>query len=429
VTCSDCHDPHTAKLVTGPDPNAVCAQCHSPAVFAAESHMGHVPDAAGCVDCHMPARTYMVVDDRRDHSFRVPRPDIAEETGSPLSCANCHADQSPAWAKAAIAKYAGDARDPGFAAALAAASVGHANPALVDVVSNSAFPGIARAAAIEALAPPFSEQDIETLVRALADPDPLVRVGALASLRGFAPAEKARFAGPLLTDPVKSVRIDAALAFADTVDLLDAGGRRAFDEAAAEFRRSRLLTASQTDSLLSLAAFEARLGKREAARAAFERALYIEPGWSVIRTNFADFLREEGEDDRGEEILREGLELNPDDAILHHTLGLLLVRTGRSSDALESLEAAARLDVDNARFSYVLGVALNSLGRSDDAASTLASAYEKYPGNFEVAWAYATITRDRGELAVAREIVATMRTRFPGNPDVEALVRQLSAEP
>ena len=426
VSCTDCHDPHTAKLVTGPDPNAVCAQCHSPAVFGAESHMGHTPEVAGCVDCHMPARTYMVVDDRRDHSFRIPRADIAAETGSPLSCMNCHADATLAWAEAAIGNYASGEPRASFAGALSRAAVGHANPALVDVVTDRAFPGIARAAAIEALAPPFSERDLGALVNALADPDPLVRIGALASLRGFAPQEKARFAGTLLADPVKSVRIDAALAFADSLDYLDAGDRRAFDAAAAEFRRSRLLTASQADSLLSLAAFEARTGNRDAARPAFERALFVEPGWSVARTNFADFLREEGDDEGGEKILREGLERAPDDATLHHALGLLLVRTGREVEALESLRLAAELDAGNPRFSYVLGVALNSMGRPDDAATTLARAFEQHPGSFDVAWALATISRDRGDIERAKDVLATMRERFPANPDVEALARELA---
>jgi hypothetical protein len=69
VTCTDCHNPHSGELVTGPDPNSVCAQCHLPAKFATAEHRSNRD--AGCVDCHMPARTYMGVDDRRDHSFRI----------------------------------------------------------------------------------------------------------------------------------------------------------------------------------------------------------------------------------------------------------------------------------------------------------------------------------------------------------------------
>ena len=49
-----------------------------------------------CVNCHMPATTYMAVDHRRDHSFRVPRPDLSTSLGTPNSCTQCHFDLEPA---------------------------------------------------------------------------------------------------------------------------------------------------------------------------------------------------------------------------------------------------------------------------------------------------------------------------------------------
>jgi predicted CXXCH cytochrome family protein len=77
VTCSNCHDPHSARLRH--EGNAVCAQCHLPAKYDGPQHSFHKPgtEAARCVSCHMPQRYYMVVDGRRDHSFRVPRPDLS----------------------------------------------------------------------------------------------------------------------------------------------------------------------------------------------------------------------------------------------------------------------------------------------------------------------------------------------------------------
>ncbi len=75
VTCGDCHDPHSGKLrVAGA---GVCLQCHAPATYAGTAHSHHEAAARqpDCVACHMPARTYMMVDVRHDHSLRVPRPD------------------------------------------------------------------------------------------------------------------------------------------------------------------------------------------------------------------------------------------------------------------------------------------------------------------------------------------------------------------
>jgi len=69
------------------------------------AHLGHRSGTEGsaCVDCQMPATTYMKVDDRLDHSFQIPRLDLSIETGVPNACNRCHEDKTPEWAKAQIA--------------------------------------------------------------------------------------------------------------------------------------------------------------------------------------------------------------------------------------------------------------------------------------------------------------------------------------
>ena len=58
----------------------------------------------------MAERTYMVVDPRRDHSFRIPRPDVSGAIGSPDACTLCHTDQSQEWAARTIADWYGPER-------------------------------------------------------------------------------------------------------------------------------------------------------------------------------------------------------------------------------------------------------------------------------------------------------------------------------
>lgn len=421
VTCTDCHNPHSGRLVTGPDPNAVCAQCHSPAVFATTDHLGHETDDAGCVDCHMMSRTYMVVDDRRDHSFRVPHPLQSTATGSPDACATCHADRSPEDLDAFIARYRSAPVRESFAYALSRARQGHANAELVTLFQNRAHPGIARATAIASLKPPFTGSDVQAIAASIDDPDPLLRMGGLRPFRALAPEQKARFAEAILNDDLLGVRIEAADALADAYAYLDTPAKAAFDAAAGEFRRSRLIAASQSEALLSLADFEARLGNDEQAAGAYERALFVEPAFEAARANYADYLRMLGDDTRGEALLREGLGLNDEAAVLHHALGLLLVRTGRSEQSIAALQRAADLAPENARFVYVLGVAQSSLGRREAALATLAAAYASHPADFDIGWAYATNLRDAGRPRAARDVVAAMDARFPDNADLAAL--------
>ena len=74
--------------------NKVCTSCHQhPAgKYDGEIHHRHPMTSTGaqCVECHMPQTTYMDVDPRRDHSFRVPRPDLSVKLGTPNACTRCH---------------------------------------------------------------------------------------------------------------------------------------------------------------------------------------------------------------------------------------------------------------------------------------------------------------------------------------------------
>ena len=124
VTCSDCHNPHSGKLRA--EGNSLCATCHLPSKYDTTAHHHHKPASAGagCVGCHMPTATYMVVDPRRDHSLRVPRPDLSVKLGTPNACNGCHTNRDAGWAAKQVNQWYG--HDPQgyqrFAGAFAAAN-------------------------------------------------------------------------------------------------------------------------------------------------------------------------------------------------------------------------------------------------------------------------------------------------------------------
>ena len=57
----------------------------------------------------MPARPYMVVDRRHDHSLRIPRPDLSAQLGTPNACNDCHTGKS-ADSAAAVERWHGPGR-------------------------------------------------------------------------------------------------------------------------------------------------------------------------------------------------------------------------------------------------------------------------------------------------------------------------------
>jgi predicted CXXCH cytochrome family protein len=386
VTCSDCHEPHTATL-RAPG-NAVCGQCHRAEVFDAPAHHHHATgsEAARCTACHMPSRFYMVIDERHDHSLRVPRADLTEKLGTRDACTACHADRGSKWAAAAVAHWYGESRrrEPHFGETLHAARRGAANggAALVALVDDAAQPAIARATALRELAAWVSPTSVEVIERAAADPDPLVRLGAVAAAEGLDPAARRPLLAPLLGDDVRAVRITAARALVEVPpDEWPVGARNALVAPLAEWRAAQSANADRPEAHVNLGAFHAQVGELEAARAEYQTALRIGPWFVPAYLNLADLLRAERRDDQGEPLLRRALELAPESADAHHALGLLLVRRRETARAIEELRRASELAPDDAGYAYVYAVALHSLGDTPRAIASLEGFRERRPGD------------------------------------------------
>ena len=386
VTCSDCHDPHSAKLRTYGD--GVCLQCHSSDKYAAATHDHHaaVDPAVACASCHMPTRTYMVIDRRHDHSFRIPRPDISAKLGTPNACNDCHTDKSAQWAAATVERWFGPSREgfQTYAEAFYADWSDRADAAklLAAVAADQNAPAFARASALTDLAPSFSAENNNLVREGLSDPDPMVRIGALDMLEGVPAVQIWPRVSPLLSDESRSVRIRAASLLA-TVPTAEqpAADRESFARAAREFIEAQRFNADRPESRSALGSFFAKRGSPVDAEAEYKAALRLSPQYAPAAANLADLYRRIGRDADGEHVLRAALVVSPQDAGLHHALGLTLVRLQRRDEALDELRRAAELDPGEARYAYVYAVALHSAGRDDEAAAVLRDNLARHPND------------------------------------------------
>jgi Flp pilus assembly protein TadD len=394
VTCTDCHDSHSATLRTDGAVSQVCSSCHLPAKFAVESHHHHEPETLECVDCHMASRDYMVIDGRRDHSFRIPRPALSSAIGVPNACNQCHADQSSEWAESAAVKWYGEAEPGHFALAFNNAhnhALG-ANEDLVAVITDDTEAGIVRATALTLLSAPLSREQVEVIRQALANPDPLVRLGALRAVPILPPEAHAPLAAPLLGDPVRAVRLGAVEVISPVRQSLDAPFRSGFELAEREYINAQLAIAERPESLANLANLFRNQGDIAQAENFYRHAVAREPRLTGARANLADLYRATQRDDNAEKVLRDGLQLDGSDATLHHVLGLLLVRTGRNDEALDELRQAAELEPDSSRYVYVYAVALNSMGQPDAAIRAIKEANQRFPSDPDIAGLLQSLT-------------------------------------
>jgi tetratricopeptide (TPR) repeat protein len=429
VTCRDCHDPHSLGLHGSVD--TVCARCHLPSRFDSPEHRLHEPESTGarCIACHMPKTDYMVVDPRGDHSFRVPRPDLSVKLGTPNACNGCHADRSPQWAADVLAKRSG-ADVPGhYAEALHAGRRGApgAEKLLAEVVRDPEQPGIARASALLGLRDRVAGSG-QVIRQALRDEDPLVRFGALLALDAQPPSVRPLLLLPLLDDPVRAVRIEAARLLAPArQQSLTAGQRARLDRVLEEYRQAQRQNTDRAEAHLNLGLLHLDLGEPERAEAEYVQAIEREPSFLPAYVNLADLYRLQGRDEDGERVLHEALELVPDNAAVQHALGLLLVRRKRFDEALEYLESAAHARPDEPRYVYVYGVGLHSAGRTDRALSVLQDAHDRHPGNPDLLVALATISRDAGSIDSAIRYAEKLVGLVPQDPQARQLLGQLEA--
>ena len=434
VTCSDCHDPHTQKLrVPG---NAVCGQCHAPAKYDAASHHHHAQGSKGaeCASCHMPTTTYMVVDPRHDHSFRIPRPDRTVTLGIPNACNKCHVDRKPEWAADAVKKWYPQPK-PGFqsfaeAFAIADRGAPGAQAELIRIAEDSLQSAVARASAIQRLGRYLSPVTLPVVRKGLADPDPLVRTAAVGSLSGADAGTRARLLPPLLDDPIRVVRMDAARALVgEPESQVTPDDRAKLARALDEYVAAERFNADRPEGRANLGNLYAARGNYEDAIAAYRGALALDPAFVQAALNLADLYRSRGLEDEAEKTVRDALKRDPRSAPAHFALGLSLARQKRTGDALKALAEAVKLAPDNARFAYVYAVALNDSGQKQQALRELENALKRHPYDRDMLLTLALFQRDGGNRADALRYAQRLAELEPDNPQVARVVSELGAAP
>jgi len=443
VRCVDCHNPHTLKLKA--EGNALCLQCHSeradrrfpkliPKVYDTPAHHFHKADSSGalCVNCHMPARDYMVVDPRRDHSFRVPRPDLSVKIGTPNACNTCHKDKSPQWAADAVAKWYGPNRrqEPHYGEVIAAAQARRPEAAsqLIALIRDQNIPAIVRATAVELLRN-YGPEVNQAIVEATKDAEPLVRVTAVDGLDRLPPDEKLSVVTPLVADPIRAVRIQAARVLTGApIDQLEPARRQEFELALAEYRLAQIYNADMPSGNLNLALIETNLKQFDSAVEHYQTAIRLDPEFMPARVNLGNLYNQLGRNDDAEREFRRAIEHAPSNGDLHYSLGLLLAAEKRVNESAEELGKAAMLLPDSSRVQYNYALALQQTGKMKEAEARLRKAYMLNSQDPDLANALALFYVQQEKWDQALPYAQALVKLTPGATEAMEMLKQIEAE-
>ena len=433
VRCTDCHNPHTTKVKF--NDNRLCTSCHAhdPAKYDTPAHHRHNVGSPGslCVECHMPESPFMDVDLRRDHSMQIPRPEVSIQFGTPNACTGCHLENQNVaeekrdqlryyadWLQAArdgdeeiqaeinrvnqwsaehVHQWYGDRHvDPqkqrvkiAHIFSEAWRSEPGADVSLAELASNRRAAPFTRASALNRLGWYTTPARANVSVQLLDDQDPLIRAAALRNLSILPRDKLLEYCAPLLDDPIRYVRVEAALAMADLQPTAFTGQRReAFVAALDTYRQSMLRNADRATAHLALGSLAERQQDYAAAERAYRTAIRVEPNVSGPRGNLAALLERQRKPDEAQQLRAEELrllardaQLAPDAAAVQYRYGLALYLAAELDQAESALARAVELEPNTVEFVLALALLYQKLERYADALPLAERAVRLRPEN------------------------------------------------
>ncbi|MBL4575039.1 MAG: tetratricopeptide repeat protein [Opitutaceae bacterium] len=433
VTCSDCHNPHSGKLrIPG---NGLCLQCHDSQTFDTPKHHHHTINTPGaaCVSCHMPTRTYMQVDDRRDHSFTIPRPGLSQELGVPNACMQCHVGETVegeqkdhSWASQELLKWGVEPNNDHWAFLNQRALIGDVlvTRALTNEITQSPISNLVRASLLQQLAGMPSRVSAETAKKSLRDESPMVRRAAVTALQAMPPSLRWQLLSPHLKDPSRSVRFEIAANLADILNQLPPAEQPDLAALIEEYRASLHISASSPVTQSAIATLEMQLGNLDAAEKAYLQALRIEPNYVPALINLADHYRGTNREKKVEHLLKQALQIAPDSGGAHHSYGLFLIRKQNYDKALPHLMAAVKQTDAQSRYAYVYALALDRQGQTEKAIETLKAAATRWPNQYDLLMILVNYLDKTGDTKSALTYLSALSKIAPASPEVKRLIQK-----
>ena len=439
VRCSNCHNPHSTQLKA--PGNGLCLQCHNTTgkttVEGVDSkglqaknydsieHTRHTMGQPGsqCVDCHMPGKFYMGNDWRHDHSFSIPNPERAKKLGTPDACLTCHqgkagdkfTEQFKLWNTA----NASAVQAPRYDESLWLIRNGQpgAAQALFEQLQRSNLPAIQRATLLGELSLYPSEQALKLATRDLNNPAPQVRESAIRALSAFLPPpERAPLLTPLLSDPVRAVRIAAAR---DLLSVARNGlgtAQDSWNAAIGEYETVQKNLLERAEANLNLAMLYQASGRNAQVEGFLRAALQRDPDFFPALVTLVQWLEANGRNQEGHALLAQSLKDHPDSGLLQHTQGLALIRAGQTAQAMPHLRKAAQLEPQSGQFGYVLAVALHDSGKIEEACAELERLLKEQPANRNARLSLIQYYLDNGQEPKAQVLLQGWKKMNMGDP-------------
>ncbi|MFI1771539.1 tetratricopeptide repeat protein [Thalassobellus citreus] len=428
VACNNCHNSHSLKLKF--EGNALCTQCHDSEKYNTLKHHFHEMDTKGtmCINCHMPGKYYMGNDFRRDHSFRIPRPDLSLKYGTPNACVGCHKDKDDKWAWTEFKKLYGEVDSTHFSEKLAAGITGHphAENGLLELINDTTQVEMARASAAKALSNYSANNYINQYIKLLNDESPLVRGATLDVLSSINNIDYMSSFLPLLKDPKRSIRIKAFYGLGSLNDsLIPEAYKDLYQKVKKEFFTNLSTNSDFVGGRIKRANYYLKQGDIENGIAGYESALEIDNINNQVRFTLANLYYIHKDYTKAEEAFKTIIELEPEFGQTYYSLGLFYAELNKTDEAIEQLEKAIEKMPDNIRVYYNLSLLYDKNQDRNNAENSLIKGLKLDNNNESILYALAYHYSKYNQAEKAKNILIKLVQLYPNNSQYASFLQQL----
>ncbi|MEP2432830.1 MAG: tetratricopeptide repeat protein, partial [Polaribacter sp.] len=428
VTCTNCHDAHSLKLKF--DGNKLCAQCHVPEKYDTPKHHFHEQntESSKCINCHMPGRFYMGNDFRRDHSFRVPRPDLSLKYGTPNACSGCHTDKDDVWAAKNFTKLFGEVDSVHYSEKLAPGITMQPNGhiGLIELMHDKNQPEIVRASATKVLSNYNAQNFVQEYISLLNDDSALVRGATVDVLSNVNSTDYTSYFLPLLEDPKRSIRIKTFFGLGNVTETeIPEAYKESYKKVKKEFFTHLKTNADFVGTRIKKGRFYIKSGNLQKGIESYESALSIDNINNQIRINLATLYYNNKQYKKAEETFKEVIKQEPEFGPVYYSLALLYAEINRVDDAIIQLKKATKIMPENIRVYYNLGLLYDKKQDYKNAEKSIVSGLKFDSNNEGLLYVLAYVYSKSDQKTKAKNIVRKLIDLYPDNQQYRSFLNQL----
>jgi len=379
VKCTDCHNVHSGKVKF--QDNRLCTQCHLPTQYDSEKHHHHDKNKPGfsCVDCHMPGQYFMGRHFRRDHSLRIPRPDISKVTNSPNACNACHKDKSVDWAIEKTTLWYGTKTKDHYGFTFHKA--GLQDPSAIDelkiIINDEQKPIIVRQTAMDVLRLNYPEQSQPILNPFLTNKKIALRYQSVFNSKIDNTNSSQLLA--LLKDPIKGIRSTAAIKIAENKSFLTSAYQSAYDKAIKEYLAILTYNSDFPDAKLNLGNYYLSQNDSKKAENYYLKTINQDKELTQAYFNLAYLYNNTNKKSEAIIVLETYLQNNPKNNYAYFDIGLLIAEYGDYKKAVVYLEKAKNNVTPNDRIILNLAKIYDYLGNKKQAENYFNQLVQNFP--------------------------------------------------